>query len=801
MADHQAPEELSGPAWVISYHDYELGEEGRREAIFAQGNGVFVTRAASTEARPDGHHYPGTYRAVCYENLCSEVAGETDELESLANLPNWLWLRFRIEDGPWLNLDEVSLSDYRHSLDLKRGLARRCWSFTDREGRCTRVSETRLVSMAERERAILRLKITPLNWSGTLAIDSGIDGRIENTNVARYSAYETRHIEVVECAHLWESALRLTARTRRSGIRIVEAVTHTFDTRPQREERRSSPGEITCRYLFDVHEGEHLILEKTAALCTSLDAQDPESAAVESLRAVPSFADILERHAAAWADIWRRADIRAENDETVSLGLRFHVFHLLQTVSPLSAALDTGVPARGWHGEGYRGHIFWDDMFVFPFLNFHYPALARALLMYRYRRLDAAREAARESGHRGAMFPWRSAASGREVTPRYQYNLLSGHWMSDPTRMQCHINAAIVYNIWHYYLATGDRDFLHRYGAEIILEIARYWSSIAEYNPQLDRFEIKYVIGPDEYHNSYPDRDTPGLDNNAYTNIMAVWSLCRGLEVLDHLAPDRRDELASRLQLDEQELQRWDEISRKMRIVFHGDGVISQFEGFEKLKPFSRELLPESLREKRVDWALEAIGESADDYQVIKQADTLTLLYLFPSCELFPLFERLGYSLDQEQLLRTADYYLARSTHRSSLSRIVYAGALAQLDPEHSWEFFRKSLETDLRTLKGETVAEGIHLGAMGGTLDIVQRRYLGLDVDAEGRLHVDPAMPTALGRICMPLLFRGNHLEITGSAKGITLRSSADNNERIQLLNKGRETFLAPGEECFLQA
>ncbi|MCW8196437.1 glycoside hydrolase family 65 protein [Proteobacteria bacterium 005FR1] len=789
--------QLSGPGWTISYDEYKAREQGRREAIFALGNGVFVTRAACPEARPGDGHYPGTYRAACYEDLVSEVGGEIDELESLANLPNWLWLRIGVEGGPWIRLEEVDLLNYAHSLDVKRGVTRRFFTFRDSQDRETQICETRLVSMADPRLAALRVEVLPMNWSGTLQIDSGIDGRIENTNVARYAAYETRHIEVTDCATREDSMLQLCAQTCRSGIEIAEAVKHRSEPPPRSCEESVASEEITHRFQFDADCGQAVVLEKTLALRTSLDESQPRSAVVEALGKPFTFAQLLRQHEKAWKALWERADIRAES-ATVAVALRFHAFHLLQTVSPHSVVLDTGVPARGWHGEAYRGHIFWDDMFVFPFLNFRFPDLARSLLLYRCRRLDAARESARECGYRGALFPWRSAASGREVTPRYQYNLISDRWMSDPTRMQRHVNAAIVYNIWHYYLATGDGDFLQQYGAEIILEIARCWASIAEYSAEHDRYEILGVIGPDEYHNSYPDRDVPGLDNNAYTNLMAVWSLCRALEVLDHLDAQTREELKARLRLDPEEFRHWDEISRKMRIVFNDDGIISQFEGFEKLKAFEEDMLPEALRGRRVDWALEAMGSSADEYQVTKQADTLTLFYLFPAQELISLFNRLGYSLDRAQLRRTADYYLARTTHRSSLSRIIYAGALAQIDPDHSWTFFRKSLETDLRTLKGETVAEGIHLGAMGGTLDIVQRRYLGLDVDVSGRLIVDPAMPGALCRVSTVIYLRGKRIEVSGSPEGIVLRSASENNDAVELLIRDRTKSLAPGEEIY---
>ena len=207
--------------------------------------------------------------------------------------------------------------------------------------------------------------------------------------------------------------------------------------------------------------------------------------------------------------------------------LNVHVFHLLQTVSKHTIDLDVGVPARGWHGEAYRGHVFWDEVFIFPFLNLHLPDLTRALLQYRYRRLPTARRAAAAAGFEGAMYPWQSGSSGREETQTMHLNPNSGNWLPDNSHLQRHINIAVAYNVWQYFQATGDVEFLAFYGAEMLVEIARFWSSIATYNKALDRFEIRHVMGPDEYHDAYPGADEPGLHNNAYTNVMVAWLLRR----------------------------------------------------------------------------------------------------------------------------------------------------------------------------------------------------------------------------------------------------------------------------------
>ena len=251
------------------------------------------------------------------------------------------------------------------------------------------------------------------------------------------------------------------------------------------------------------------------------------------------------------------------------------------------------------------------------------------------------------------MFPWQSASNGREVTQTMHLNPASGRWLPDRSYLQRHVNAAIVYNVWQYFLATGDVEFLRFYGAEMMLDIARFWSSIATYNHLLDRYEIKRVMGPDEYHDGYPDRAEAGLDNNAYTNLMAVWCLCRAFDVLDALPPSAVRDLRERLEIDDQELDRWDEVSRKMRVCFH-DGVITQFEGYDLLE----ELDWEAYRHKygdiqRLDRLLEAEGDSPNRYQVAKQADVMMLFYLLSADELGARLERLGYDYDNQLIPRS----------------------------------------------------------------------------------------------------------------------------------------------------
>ena len=471
--------------------------------------------------------------------------------------------------------------------------------------------------------------------------------------------------------------------------------------------------------------------------------------------------------------------MRLPGDDRVQLLLRFHVSHVLQVCSRYTADRDAGVPARGLNGEAYRGHVFWDELYVYPFLNFRLPDITRALLMYRFRRLGEARAAAREAGYRGAMYPWQSGSDGREETQVVHLNPLSGRWEPDLSHNQRHVNAAIFYNIWSYYEATDDLDFLREYGAEVMLEIARFWASIATFNPDRDRYEIHGVMGPDEFHEKYPDAAEGGLRNNAYTNVMVAW-ICETARKVIGLLPDSRLEaLSDRIGLTAEEIACWDEMSRKMFVPFHGDGIISQFEGYEELAELDWAAYRAKYgRIQRLDRILRAEGDDPDRYMLAKQADTVMLFYLFSEEELQRVFERLGYAYGPDTARRNIDYYDARTSHGSTLSFITHAAALASPDPESSWDRFMVALESDIGDVQGGTTKEGIHLGVMSGTLDLIQRGYVGSDI-RNGVLHFNPRLTDRLNGLSFPMQFRGTPIRVTLADGGLTVAVHAEGSSR----------------------
>lgn len=786
--------------WSLAYEGFNPDQERLREALCTLGNGYFATRGAAPEARADEIHYPGTYLAGGYNRLNTDIAGHVIENEDLVNIPNWLPLTFRIEEGNWFSARAVDLLEYRQELNVREGMLHRTIRFQDSQGRITKIVERRFVHLGFQHLAGLEWTLTAENWSGPLSICSALDGDVVNAGVQRYQALNGKHLEFVEFSGAGEDGIYLKVKTNQSQLFIAETARTQlfFEDQKLAVERRpyQEHAFIAQECTVDMTTSRSLRIEKIVALYTSRDRGISECGlrAREAITYAPRFTTLVDSHVKRWNRLWQRCDISMEDHHQSQGVLRLHVFHLLQTTSPNTIDLDVGVPARGLHGEAYRGHIFWDELFIFPLLNLRVPDITRALLRYRYRRLNQARINARTAGHQGALFPWQSGSDGREESQMLHLNPQSGRWTSDHSRLQRHVNSAIAYNVWQYYQVTGDWEFLSFYGAEMILEIARFWASLATYNQSLDRYEILKVMGPDEYHDRYPGAEEPGLNNNAYTNIMAVWVLCRALEVLTILSDDYRVELRDVLGITKDEIQLWEDISHKMRVVVHEKDIISQFEGYDQLEEFDWERYRQKYGNiQRLDRILETEGDSTNRYKLSKQADVLMLFYLFSSEELRVLSRRLGYSFKYETIPHNIDYYLKRTSDGSSLSRMVHSWVMARSDRERAWKLFTEALEVDVADIQGGTTPEGIHLGAMAGTVDLIQRAHTGIETRGE-TLFMNPLLPTELSRLALCIYYRGHSLSINITRKKLNIISRRGRAQSIKIGIKKKIYRLKPG-------
>jgi len=775
----------STSAWSLAFEGFDPAQEGIREALCTLGNGYFATRGAATGAVADDIHYPGTYLAGGYNRLRTDIAGRVVENEDLVNFPNWLALQFRIAEQDWFDARTVRLLSYRQELDLRRGMLLRSVSFEDSQGQRSTLKERRLVSMSDMHMAAVELSLIAENWSAKVTVRSAIDGRIVNAGAKLYRKFNNQHLEPLSGKVVAEDTVYLLVRTGQSNLHVAQvARTRAFlDGQLVGARRRliEQPGYIGQELEVDIKQGETLVLEKLASFYTSRDRAISECG-LEARKAIARagrFDAVMADHELTWKHLWRHFDVHIQPADpgfklNVPLLLHLNMFHLLQAVSPNSIGLDTGVPARGWTGEAYQGHIFWDELFIFPFFNYRMPEIARSLLLYRYRRLGEARAAAAAAGYKGAMFPWQSGSDGQEETQELNLNPRSQRWVPDNSYLQRHVGSAIAFNVWQYFQVTHDVEFLHSYGAELILDVALFWSSIANLNDERGCYEIHGVMGPDEFHDGYPDSATPGLNNNAYTNIMAAWVLCRALETLELLSDMRRTELSARLGLSAEEIARWGDISRRMYVPFHDDGIISQFEGYEHL----RELDWEDYRTRygniqRLDLILEGENDNANRYKLSKQPDVLMLFYLFSAEELGELFKRMGYAFEHGTIPRNVAYYIGRLSSGSTLCRVVCAWVMARSNRQRAMEFFIEALQSDVSDVQQGTTAEGIHLGAMAGTVDQVQRVATGIEVRGNV-LRLNPELPLDMERFDMRIRYRGHSLDLRLTRDSLTIRGHA---------------------------
>lgn len=759
---------LRADPWLLVYEGFDPAHEGHREALTTLANGYLGTRGCVPERADDGVHYPGAYLAGVYNRLTSLVDGRQVEHESLVNTPNWLHLDLRIDSGLWWSQAGLTARRDRRELDLRRGVLTRRLLLVDEAGRLLQVTQRRLVSMHNSHMAALETTLVPQGWSGRITVRSGIDAEVTNSNVTEYGALANRHLDVLTAHQVDSETVVVEAVTTQSQIRIATA-SRTVVTGPRTEPSRQFDSRTDGLYahLLDtpVWDGQPTTIDKTVAVSTSRDAaiSSPLQGALDQLGRSPNgYRQLLPEHEAAWARLWDRFAIDLDTDRETRLVLNLHVFHLLQTISPHTTQLDVGVPARGLHGEGYRGHVFWDELFVQPLITAHLPSVTQALLEYRWRRLDTARHAAAKAGLAGALFPWQSGSDGREETPNQLLNLRSHRWMPDNSRLQFHVGLAVAYNAWQYYEATGDIAWLAERGAELIIEVVRLFAALATYEPDTDRYHISGVMGPDEYHDGYPDVPGAGLRDNTYTNILTAWVCQRAADIMTVLGGHECAAVLERLGVESTELALWEHLSRRLTVSFNADGIMSQFDGYESLAELDWERYRRTYGNiERLDLILAAEGDSTNRYKLAKQADVLMLIYLLGADELLTILRRLDYNATDDTLPRTIDYYLARTAHGSTLSRVVHASVLANVNAARAWDTFRDALVADLDDTQGGTTREGIHLGAMAGTVDIITHVFAGRRIQ-DGILTFAPHLPEDLRRVAFQVQFRGHRIDVT---------------------------------------
>jgi kojibiose phosphorylase len=706
-----------------------------KETVFTIGNGYLGTRGAFEEG------YPGDWPFTLVHGVFDDVPIVNTEL---ANAPNWLHLHLLV-DGQRFRMDRGEVLDYGRDLDLATGVLSRTVRWRSPKGHTVDLSFERFASLADEHVLGLRLHVASVDFAGSIELRAALPGFVDNQNYL--------HWDWVDQGPLSSRRVYLAVRTKETGIILCEACQLQVVGADATTDVHDCHWTPTVVARQEIQPGEKLTADKLVTVFTSRDSDDPQEAAVKALtRATAQGYDALRASSdAAWAETWDACNVIIEGDDAADRAVRYSLFQLLIAAPRHDEHVSIG--AKSLSGPGYHGHVFWDtEIFMLPFFIYTQPRLARNMLLYRYHTLPGARRVAEEAGgprgYEGALYAWESAATGDETTPRWvpdpRSQALVRIWTGD---IEYHVAADVAYAVHQYWRITGDDAFMHDHGAEIILDTARFWASIAAWNETRGAYEIRDVIGPDEYHDH--------VDNNAFTNRMAVWNLETALQVLDWLRAEdleKAEELIAKLNLSGQQLERWREIIDRMYVpqdaegdLGCGRGLIEQFDGFFDLTSVDLDTY-----EPRTTSMQDVLGiDETQAYQILKQPDVLMLLYLLES------------EYEPEVIAVNWDYYTPRTDHTygSSLGPAIQAALAARYgDPDAAYEHFVRAIRTDLEDARGNT-AHGIHAAAAGGIWQAVVFGFAGVRLTEEGPV-ARPHLPAHWERITFRLRYRGERYE-----------------------------------------
>ncbi len=702
------PTMVDARAWRLEAGGFESRREGDVEAWLTVGNGRTGTRGSLEEGTAQSS--PGAFVAGVFG--C--VPGDQDGPE-LAPGPEWTHLQPRV-DGEAVDLGTGETIEHRRVLDLRQATTFRQWRQRLPAGREWKFRSARLASLADRK--ILAMQAEAEAGAGTGPGPRVVSLAGEIPLPPSVEAIASATAELVDG--------RLVASVRASG------------------------GSSASFAIAD--EGGEGRVDRLVAVGRTTDAgpdDSPEQVAMAALTQARAagMATVQARHRRAWRDRWRGADVVVGSDADAQEALRFALYHLISAGDPESDAASVG--ARAMTGPGYRGHVFWDtEVFVLPFFIWTDPPTARALLAYRYRTLPAARAKAIRLGYEGALYPWESADTGDEVTPA-SIDLPDGTTLTILTGAQeHHISADVAWATWQYWQATADDEFLVTMGAEIIVETARFWASRTRTDSD-GRHHIDEVIGPDEYHE--------GVDDNAYTNLLARWTLRAAVEVcglVPTLDAGAWDELARRLDIRPAEIARWDSVAAGLVDGFDSESrLYEQFAGFFGLENLrSVDLAPRPFTGEMV------VGvDRLRHTQIVKQADVVMLAHMLP--EVFP----------SGATVANYDYYEPRTCHGSSLSPAIHAAVAARVGAlDEAMDYFRAAARLDLADHMGNA-AKGVHIATMGGLWQAAVFGFGGVRPERDF-VRIDPHLPPAWETLSFPLRWRGTLIDVEVTATRLVL-------------------------------
>lgn len=731
--------------WFIQETQWQKSRQNVRETQFTLGNGYMGARGVLEEIPYDA--MPGTYMSGIYDKLGSQV-------DELVNLPNPINFRFTIE-GEKLDLVATDILEHKRILNMQKAVLVRRTLYKDTKKRRYDYQSLRFISMYDKNIGVLQIAVTPLDAGCSMDINTGMDTSVSNAGVL--SEGRKKHFRIKELGQS-HNAGYLAVQTMEKKHIIVYWAGFYYRINGKKSFAKDNV------FRLKLKKGQQVIFTKIFYIKRFPPKEELASYKKESFKVFnkafrSKFSTLLKEHIKIWEGLWKKTDILIEGAENLQRYLRFNIYHML-----ICAHYDAGfssIGARTLSGEGYRGHIFWDaEVLLMPFYLLNLPQVAKNILVYRYKRLDKARELAQSEGFKGARFPWESADTGEEQTPKWSKNIDGTVIKIDTHRQELHITADIAYAVYKYYLATCDEEFMENYGYEMLFETARFWASRGEYNKRKNRYEFNHVIGPDEFHTD--------VNNNAYTNMLAKWNLLTAHKLFNKFKKKTAlfKRLKAKINLKEKEAKEWKRIASNIVINIKKNKVIEQFDGYFKLSPVSLNktdekgmpLLPPNLSVKGIKKT-----------QLVKQADVLMLLYMFDDI----------FSPDT----KAANYkfYRSRTMHKSSLSTPIYSLLACKTgDFNSAYNFFKVSLHTDISNPYKNT-QEGIHAAALGGTWQTVVFGFAGIGIKRE-KIMINPRLPRIWEKVAFSLLWQGEVIKFELTNDTIKLKVHSRKRKEAEL-------------------
>lgn len=733
---------LGGDEWLILQDEYDAAENLNYESLFCLTNGYLGTR---------GSYEEGTVKSL----PCTFVNGVFDKSETfmreLANLPNWLGIRLYVEKE-LIGIENCSILEFSRVLDMKHAMLVKRFLLEDKKGRQTLVEGIRFVSRANVHRMAVKLYVTPINYDGIIEVENIVDGSV--INFADAPRFKVKHTYLVANERLTENGVYIECATRDNHLHVGTGAFLDAERNGKsviKTRQFYAFGEQTIEFQdFDAEQGVTTEITKYASIYTERDLPKYElhSAVKNEIDAFVErgFEQELAEHFKVYEEMWKEADIQIQGDFDLDRAVRFNIFHLMSTGNEHDDRVNVG--AKLLHGEEYGGHAFWDtELFMLPFFAYVFPKTAKNLESYRYRLLDAARANAAKNGYKGAQYPWESADDGTEQCPDWTIEPDGTCYRCYVADYEHHVTAAVAYGIYDYVKITKDTSFLSKKGAEILMETARFWASRCEYITEKDRYEIRKVTGPDEWHEP--------VDNNVYTNYLAKWNLRYVIALIQDLKEHHRedyDRIAEKISLTEKEIEEWNMVQSKIYLPRkEGTQLLEQFEGYFDLQEVTIQEYDKN------DWPIrpaELKTMKTKETQIIKQADVVMLLHL------------MGEEFDEETTKLNYSYYEKRTLHGSSLSPSIYSiMGLKVGDDTKAYRYLRRAAFIDLINLQKNT-REGIHAANAGGVWQTVVFGFAGLSIDADGILNITPKMPKEWEGVTFRIHYLNSWLEISIDAK-----------------------------------